>query len=147
MLARLSRRLLAVGAMTSAALLSGCDIDISDIFGDGVSGTYNLKTVNGKSLPAVIVEVTGAYKLEITAGSVTLNEDNTFSASITFRETEGTTVTTQTETDSGTYSVSGSTITFTSPGTGSAFTGTLSGGTLTVTTREDDTTVVLVFEK
>lgn len=87
------------------------------------------------------------FKLEITAGSATLNEDKTFSASITFRETEGTTVTTTTETDTGTYTVSGNTVTFNSPGTGSSFTGTLSGGTLTVTDEEEGVVVVLVFEK
>jgi hypothetical protein len=123
-------------------LLSACDI-----IGGGHTGTYVLKTVNGKSLPAAIIEIVGTYKLEITAGSVTLNEDKTFSASITFRETEGTTVRTQTETDSGTYTISGNTITFSSQGSGSAVTGTLSGGTLTVTEREDDITIVLVFEK
>ncbi|GBD33206.1 hypothetical protein HRbin33_02187 [bacterium HR33] len=137
-----TRTLFAAGFAALSVLLSGCDI-----FGGGHTGTYVLKTVNGKPLPAVILEIIGTYKAEITAGSVTLNEDNTFSASITFRETEGSTVRTQTETDSGTYTISGNTITFTSPGTGPAFTGTLSGGTLTVTTEEDDITLVLVFEK
>lgn len=138
-----SPRLVAVTlALASATALSGCDV-----FGGGHTGTYTLKTVNGKSLPAVLIEVTGSYKLEITGGSVTLNEDNTFSGSISFRETEGTTITTSTERDQGTYSKSGNLITFNSPGTGSSFTGTLSGGTLTVTEEEDNITIVLVFEK
>jgi hypothetical protein len=92
------------------------------------------------------VEITGAYKAEITAGSVTLNEDKTFSASITFRYTQGTTVTTSTETDSGTYTISGNTVTFKSSD-GSTVTGTLSGGTITVTLQEDDITLIMVFEK
>lgn len=136
-----SRRLIALSAITSAALLSGCDV-----FGDQITGTYNLKTVNGKSLPAVLAEVTGSYKLEITAGSVTLNEDKTFGASITFRETQGSTVKTEPATDSGTYTVSGSVITFASRD-GDTFTATRSGGTLTITIQESGITMVLVFEK
>ncbi|MBI2614277.1 MAG: hypothetical protein HYW52_01065 [Gemmatimonadetes bacterium] len=145
---RLARRLfLTTSALASLVLLTGCDI-----FGGGHTGTYTLKTVNGASLPAVIVQVGTTYKLEITAGSATLNEDNTFSASITFQETQATQTGTQTQTttenESGTYTKSGNTITFSSSGaTGPSYTGALSGGTLTITTEEEDVVVVLIFEK
>ena len=114
--------------------------------GDGVSepasvaGTYTLQSVNGGPLPFVIFDESG-YKLEITAASYVLTSAGTFTNSATFRETEGGAVTTLTETFTGRYAVSASTITFTDAD-GEVSVGTISGGNLVFS--EDGLSAVFV---
>ena len=79
---------------------------------EDVSGTYTLRTVRiggGASpraeLPAVFFEIGTSFLVEVTAGSITLNEDLTCSLSITLRETDGGTVTTSPRTVVGTYTL------------------------------------------
>ncbi|MGI8619554.1 MAG: hypothetical protein ACR2L6_10795 [Gemmatimonadaceae bacterium] len=93
-----------------------------------VAGTYTLRTVNGAALPFVAFETAG-YKLEVTGASYVLAASGTFTNSVSFRETEGGAVTTSTETLTGQYTVSGTTITFTDTD-GDVITGSLSGNTL-----------------
>ena len=101
-----------------------------------IAGTYSLKTVNGAALPAVVVQI-GADKLEVTSGSVTMNSDNTFNGVTAFRETSSGVVDESSAVCSGTYSRSGSNVTFTETETedcGGSYPGTWSNGnTLTVT--------------
>lgn len=116
-----------VCAMVVLALTAACG-------GDGgtepasVAGTYTLQSVNGGPLPFVVFNESG-YKLEITAASYVLTSAGTFTNSATFRETEGGVVTTSTETFSGQYTVSASTVTFTDAD-GEVYVGTISGGNL-----------------
>lgn len=110
------------------AFVTACGGDgISDP-GNSVVGTYALKTVNGAALPAVIFEADG-YKIEVVAASYVLGAAETFSTSATFRETEAGVVTQSTETTTGTYSVSGTAITFTDSD-GDVFSAVLSGNDL-----------------
>ena len=64
---------------------------------EDVAGIYILQTINGAALPAIFSEIGAAILVEITAGSVTLDEDTTCSVDSTFRETEDGNVTTSTE--------------------------------------------------
>ena len=60
-----------------------------DVFNpESVSGTYTLQTLNGDALPAVLVGT-----LEVTAGSITLNQDLSCSTSRSLRDTEDNTIT------------------------------------------------------
>jgi len=92
---------------------------------EGVAGTYTLVSVNGQNLPATTQDGT------ITAGSLTINANNTFSFSET-RTGQAAQVA------SGTWSVSGSTYTFhpTSAGDNEDATGTINGNTATITASE-----------
>ena len=65
---------------------------------EDIAGTYTLQTVDGGGLPAVLEETGTTFLLEITAGSVTLNQDMTCSVISMFRVTEFGNVTTETET-------------------------------------------------
>ncbi len=140
------RRFLTVMTVVLAGgLLTACgdDGDATGTGGTSIFGTYTLQTVNGSSLPFVVIQV-GNDKLEITAGSVRLNSDNTYSISISLRLTEAGTVTTETDTGAGTYTASGSTIQFSDSGDGEGpFTGSISGNTLTII----DEDVAFVFTK
>ncbi len=69
-----------------------------------VAGTYTLQSVNGEGLPAVLAESTD-FLIEVTAGSVTLNADLTCSHSVTQRETDQGTVTTDTVVTACTYAI------------------------------------------
>ena len=98
---------------------------------DGLVGTYTLVSVNGQSLPATFEQST------ITGGSIVISAS-------TFTYTESRTGQANHVT-SGTWSQSGSTITFhpTSAGDNQDATGTLSGSQLTI----DATDELLVFNK
>lgn len=98
---------------------------------NGHVGTYTLQTVNGGGLPFTVVQV-GANRLEITAGRITLNADNTLSGSLTTRETVNGAVTTEQGLETGTYVRNGTNISYqTSDGETGAM--TLSGSSLTQT--------------
>lgn len=135
------RRILSVAATTVFLVACG------DSFGiDGVSGTYDLKSVNGQELPYEETEVVDGitFTASITDGSVTLRSDNTWLFSITIQIAGGGTTITDTETASGTFSLEEpSTIRFTETGENETFVATWDGGRLTVT--EDGET--FVFEK
>jgi hypothetical protein len=92
--------------------------------GGGLAGTYELRTINGQALPFLVGEFPDLdLTEELTAGSVRLNANATFSASHTVRLTEGTQVTTFTTDINGTYSRSGNNVTLNFPdpdGIGSA---------------------------
>jgi hypothetical protein len=113
-----------------------------------IAGTYNLQTIDGQSLPVIVLEV-GTDTVEITAGFMRLVSDQTFSESVSFRIADGAIVTTDVETTTGSWTVSGSAITFTgTAGTnaGDTFTGSISGNTLTfieALSGNDDVTLVL----
>jgi len=76
-----------------------------------LAGSYSLLTIDGASLP-VIVDQVGEDKAEVTMGTVTLDEDGTFGDATELRITEGGVVTTEVQATQGTWTVSGSTVTF-----------------------------------
>ncbi len=96
----------------AACIDGGFDLDFgSDLCSSnpcGIIGTYALQSIDGQALPVVVSELTDPILVEVTAGSVTINEDlspspqpahGTCSVSSTTRETmtDGTT-TMETET-------------------------------------------------
>ena len=93
-----------------AVALAGCS-DSTGPDTDDLVGTYDLISIDGASLP-VIVEQIGEDKAEITMGTVTLDEDGTFGDVTGLRITEGGVVTTEVASTQGTWTVSGSTVTF-----------------------------------
>ena len=114
---RIVRGLLAVAAV---AVFSSCG-DSSGPNGGAFVGTYALISVNGQNVPAIIY-ADQFVTFRITSGSVTLNASNTFSTTGTLQQTpvigQSTTIT---ETCTGTFVVSGSTITFIESGSTSSF--------------------------
>lgn len=105
-------------------------------------GTYTLLSVDGEALPVSFTD--GFATIVLTSGHVTLNADGTFADVLSYTVTEGTDSYSDTETYSGTYTRSGSNITFnvTSPDP-DTYRMTLSGTTLTQT----DGGATLVYRK
>jgi hypothetical protein len=92
-------------------------------------GVYNISSVNGTALPFTLAG--GDTTFEVTAGTVTLNADRTFSDQTFFRTTADGEETTSNQLIQGQYLRSKNTITF-EGFDGSHYTGRLSGSTLTI---------------
>ncbi len=117
----------------------GCDDSFSP---SGVSGAYTLRSVNGRNIPFSETVTLGGLTLtvEITSGTLRLNSDATWSMSVTTSRTEGGTTVTDTETESGIFTLvrfsackssasEPNTIRFTD---GDTFDGTWNGDTITI---------------
>jgi hypothetical protein len=107
-MAHLLRNTLRAGAI--AVALAACS-DSTGPDTDDLVGSYDLITIDGASLP-VIVDQIGEDKAEITMGTVTLDPDGTFGDATELRITEGGVVTTEVQSTQGTWTVSGSTVSF-----------------------------------
>ncbi len=100
-----------------------------------IVGTYVLQSVNGHALPYVIPGETPADDFALTAGSIVLMAGGAFTMSVSMRYSNAGSSADVTMNASGTYAVSGATVTFTvvDPESGSStFVATLSDRTLTV---------------
>lgn len=139
------KRLISLAAVT---LFMAC----SDSSGpnNNVTGSYALITINGAGLPVVIF-FDQFSTFQITSGTVTLNSNNTFVTTATYRETlTGGQSTTITENCNGTYTMNGNSITFTEPtvvntNCGGVYNGTWDGSNTLVVAI--DATVQAVFRK
>jgi hypothetical protein len=126
---RAARFATAAAAAGTIALLGACGSDSTGPSNANVAGTYSLSTVDGSSLPFTVPN-TGDNTEIVQSATITLTSDSTYSAVASGTENgESTTIIT----DAGSYSVSGSQVTFTSSVIqGGNYTGTVSGSTLTV---------------
>ena len=105
------RKLFGMLALAGAVALGGCGDDDGTGPDNNIEGTYTLETIEGEELPVTVIDFEG-YSLVVLSGSVRLMDDNEFTASLTFRETFEGETDTYSETDSGTWSRSGNSITF-----------------------------------
>jgi hypothetical protein len=139
--ARTVLQLLALVA--SVTLAAGCGGD-NNVTGTGnPTGTYTLRSIEGDPVPAMLVQLPD-YTFEITAGNLTLNADGSYTGSITWRENDDGAVDSDTDEDAGTWTRSNSAFSFVSSVQDLAFTGSLSGSTMTVI---DEDGLTLVFRK
>ena len=97
--------------LTLVILASACGGSDSTGPASNPVGTYRLEAIDGQPLPYDL------FSSEIQSGSLTLRADGTYSATTTSRDEDIFTgeVTTNTETETGTYSHNGGAIRFTSP--------------------------------
>jgi ABC-type Fe3+-hydroxamate transport system substrate-binding protein len=124
------RRLLVMTFAFATVLLAGCGSDGSTAPTQAsLAGTWSLSTINGSPLPFVL-QASGP-KIEIMSDEFTVAANGTFTESTVARVTDGTTVSTITIPDNGTYTLNGTAAVFTFSD-GSSGTGTVSGNTFTV---------------
>jgi hypothetical protein len=122
------RLVLAIGAIS----LLACGGDSTGLGASSAVGTWNLVTINGSPLPFIVAQTANpVYKLEILSDQFVASSSGAFSDAITYRETNGTTVTTTTDNAVGTWSQSGNTVTVTDD-LGTVTMVTISGNTATV---------------
>ncbi|HUG17201.1 MAG TPA: hypothetical protein VMM78_19505 [Thermomicrobiales bacterium] len=108
-----------------------------------ISGTYTLRTINGQNLPFAIVVIGTTYRLEVMSANVVVNANGSYTQSMTVRETEGSTTTTQTDASNGTWTRTNNAISFVQTSDGAVVTGSLSGDAITVV----DGSFTYVFRK
>ena len=121
--------------------VTGCGADGTGP--ESVTGTYRLQTIDGAPLPFVVFEI-GAEKIEVAAGSVTLNENMTCSNIGTFRITTITgNVTTNAVIELCTYTIDGGALTLTSVADNTVTSGSIVGSALTLT----NAGFVLIYRK
>ena len=127
------RRMLVSVFTVATVLLSACGSDSStNPTPTSIAGTWNLTTVNGAALPYLLQAASGANpKVEIISDQIVISANGTFTQSTQARITQGTTVSTSTLPDNGTYSLTGTAATFVFSD-GSAGTATVSNNTLTI---------------
>ena len=94
-------------------------------------GTWNLSTINGRALPITLGTDQSGATVEILDDQYILNADGTWTESFTTRATQGTTVTTTPDTDTGTWTLQGNQVEITTTG-GDSFTGTISNNSITI---------------
>ena len=134
----LRRRSQVIRRVFLALLVLGLVACGDDVIGpEDIAGTYTLQSVNGQSLPW------GEAGLEVTAGSITINQSMTCSRSLTGTATDGGTVVTVTDTEVCTCTFVNGVVTFTWDSDGSTDSGSIVGSQLTITVDGD----VLIFRK
>ena len=119
------KEMLLVAAVTLVGSACGNDATAPEV----VSGTYRLERVNGNVLP-FLAEQSGSFRIDILSGSLIVRADRTFTGEIVSTQTNGQSVQTLTEQTGGTYTRTGSTITFSETGSIS-YQGQVSATTLT----------------
>jgi hypothetical protein len=122
-------RLAALG-LASLAILSGCTA-LDSIAGAGrVRGTYELWSVNGSSVPAVVYQEPG-YRLEVLSAAFTLEDDGSYSEAGIVRETINGQTSTRSSSSYGYYDYYNGELTF-DESSGRRYYGTMNGNTLTI---------------
>jgi hypothetical protein len=122
-----TRRLFAI-AVIAVATACGGDSTAPTVI--SVSGTWNLKSINGQNLPYVLAQ-TGQNKQELTADVISV-VGSSFTQVTTVKTTVNGQVTTQTFSDAGSFTLNGTAVSFRFNSDNSTATGTVSGNTFTV---------------
>jgi hypothetical protein len=128
-------------ALASLAILSSCTA-LDSIAGAGsVRGTFELSTVNGDQVPALVYQEPG-YRLDVLSAAFTLENDGTYSEAGIVRESVNGSSSTRSSSSYGTYSYYNGEITFNESG-GRTYYGTLDGSTLVI----DDQGVRMIYRR
>jgi len=137
------RRIMSLGlALVASTTIAGCSaLDSIGSDGDRISGTYELRTVNGRGLPAVLYEDRG-YRLEILNANFTIDRDGTYSEAGIVREIVNGSATTSSNSTYGYYDYYNGEVTFEESG-GRRYYGTMQSNRLTII----DDGVTLVYQR
>jgi hypothetical protein len=108
---------------------------------DSISGVYSLRSVNGTSLPYTFHD--GADSYTLTNDVITIADGGTWSETFSYQQTVDGVSSTQTGSDSGTWSRAGTSVSFDSYGGYNAYFGTFTGSSLNLS----DGTFTQVFAK
>jgi hypothetical protein len=149
------RAVIALAAITAVCALA-CGDSNSVPTGADLAGTYDLQTVDGQAVPYNLPIEEGVDSVVLTSATLQLTT-STWLFTPTVHVVSGAGSTTLQNTAGGTYTQSGSTLTFLNPDDGSTTLVTVSGSTLSVTgvqlggdgegSNNDTTTYALVFKK
>jgi hypothetical protein len=124
----MNRYVSVVAMIAVAGTLAACDRGATSPKG-AVEATYDLKSINGASLP--FTKTLGTATLRITSDMLVLHGDGTYEDQTIYEIPSGQRLQSSTSIERGKYSISDNQISFTDQTNGSRYGGTLSGTTLT----------------
>src|SRR5688500_8386864 len=125
------RKLLSLSmVLVGATFLSSCSAMDAIADGGRINATYELTSVNGTRIPAVIYQEPG-YRLEVLNANFTLESDGSYTEAVIVRETINGFTETNTTSTYGYYDYFDGEISFTES-SGRRYYGYLSGSTLTI---------------
>ncbi len=125
-------RLSKVLACTTLLVAASCGGGDSTAPGTAsIVGSYALQTVNGASLPFVVLQI-GGDKIEVIDETVTLSAGDAFTQQGSLRITQGGLVSIDNYAEAGVYARDGTALNFVFSSDGTTGTGTISGNTLIV---------------
>jgi len=118
-------------ALVAALLLVGtaCGGDTATGPEESIAGSYTLRTINGQNLPFTTLSA-GVNRAEVLSSSLSLHADGTFQEERSVRRTHAGVSVTEAEMKFGTYTGTGSGVTFRAT-TGAQVSGARSGGSIT----------------
>jgi len=119
--------------IASVALVSGfvaCS-DVVGIGGDDFAGTYDLRSVNGFTLPTVIFD-DGLEQDELLSETFTIYREGSYTDDYTLRTSSRSGQSTSSYRDVGTWTRNGTQVEFVDSRNGETFSGELDGRTLTI---------------
>ena len=128
-------------ALASLAILSSCTALDSISSAGRVRGTYQLWTVNGSSVPALVYQEPG-YRLEVLDAAFTLEDDGTYSEAGIVRETINGQTSTRSSSSYGYYDYYKGELTF-DESSGRRYYGSVDGNTLII----DDQGVRMAYRR
>jgi len=96
-----------------------------------ITGTYQLTTFDGNELPVTVVDL-GAYQIQLTADTLVLDSDGSYSMDFDYRILDSGNTRSAADHASGTWTADGQTITLVDSPSGSPQSGTISGDTVTL---------------
>ncbi|HSA54982.1 MAG TPA: hypothetical protein VLE53_04720 [Gemmatimonadaceae bacterium] len=132
-----------------ALSLLACDDDDDDPAGPDTSfaGTYAMISIASQPLPATLFQ-DATSQIQVTSGQLVLTAANEWTGSVTVVTTTNGVPLTETLDAGGSFTISGSVITFTDESDQSTFTGTLNGDQITANLEVlEGTTAPVVFER
>jgi len=146
---RQARALAAVAGIAALSVAAACGGDSGGVNGPATfstpAGSYDVATVNAKSLPVAIFSDSG-FTWEVTAGALVLAGDGKYSTKMTFRQTVPGDVSTFVDSTGGTWALAAGIVTFTNASDGSVDRADWSNtGKLTFTETEGRATNTYVF--
>jgi hypothetical protein len=121
---------IAAAALVSLAVV-GCGETSTGPTNATMAGVWNLETINGSPLP-VVVSGAAPTRVEVVSGVLTFTIEGTFTQVTKSRVTVSGVTTDSTDTDSGTYTVSGPTLTVKFAPDNATGTATVYGDAITV---------------
>jgi hypothetical protein len=132
----------AIAYVLALTLAAACGSDSSTEPAASISGTWSLQTINGGALPFNLGTLENGARLDVTNETLVI-ANGTYTATTTIRTTLNGAATNETDSDAGTVTTTGSTVTFKSTADATVVTGTLAAGTLSIS--QDG--ITLVFAK
>ena len=111
------------------AIVAACGGESPADPGVSLTGTWRLQSINGANLPYSATD--SGVVVSITAATLTISTNGTYSETFSVSAVEGATTVTTTVIQAGNWSNSGGTITFNDTTDGATYSGSLSGAVLT----------------